>query len=146
MTAKNVRKKDSAPRNIVATAAGKSALGAGKPRATAAGKAVLSTRNESKAAAFPAKHAKVVSAAGKVYSVTFSSASKRGASTTITKSAGKVLEARTTTAPQEIVKLDLSRRKLVGKHPEVKHLPAPKSKLKLDEKTRKLLLASMVLN
>lgn len=123
-----------------------SGVGAGKTSAKALAGAVLSGRAASKGASLPAKQALAPSRAGKVYTVTLTSLSNKGSKTTVTSSPGKVFEATTTSAPGKFVTLDLSRRKLVGKHPEVKHLPAPKSKLKLDEKTRKLLLASMVLN
>ena len=81
---------------------------------------------------------------GKTYKVTLARAKGRG-QTVVISAPGKVLEANTTLKPGKIVKLNLSRSNVVGKHPEVHHLPAPKTKLKLDDETRKSLLASMVL-
>ena len=81
---------------------------------------------------------------GKTYKVTLSRAKGLG-QTVVISAPGKVLEANTTLKPGKIVKLKLSRSKVVGKHPEVHHLPAPTTKLKLDDETRKSLLASMVL-
>ena len=81
---------------------------------------------------------------GKTYKVTLARAKGRG-HTVVISAPGKVLEANTTLEPGKIVKLNLSRRNLVGKHPEVHHLPAPETTLKLDDETRKSLLASMVL-
>lgn len=80
----------------------------------------------------------------RTYKVTLARTQERG-QTVVISAPGKVVEADTTLKPGKIVKLKLSRSKLVGKHPEVHHLPAPKTKLKLDEETRKSLLASMVL-
>lgn len=81
---------------------------------------------------------------GKTYKVTLARAKGRG-QTVVISAPGKVLEASTTLETGKIVKLKLSRSKLVGKYPEVHHLPAPQTKLKLDDETRKSLLASMVL-
>ena len=81
---------------------------------------------------------------GKTYKVTLARAKGQG-QTVVISAPGKVLEANTTLKPGKIVKLNLSRSKVVGKHPEVHHLPAPITKLKLDDETRKSLLASMVL-
>ena len=81
---------------------------------------------------------------GKTYKVTLARAKGQG-QTVVISAPGKVLEANTTLKPGKIVKLNLSRSKVVGKHPEIHHLPAPTTKLKLDDETRKSLLASMVL-
>lgn len=81
---------------------------------------------------------------GKTYKVTLARAKGQG-QTVVISAPGKVLEANTTLKSGKIVKLKLSRSKVVGKHPEVHHLPAPMTKLKLDDETRKSLLASMVL-
>lgn len=81
---------------------------------------------------------------GKTYKVTLAGTKGRGR-TVVISAPGKVLEANTISKPGKIVKLNLSRSNLVGKHPEVHHLPAPRTTLKLDDETRKSLLASMVL-
>ena len=105
-----------------------------KTTVNVAGKAVLSVHKAS--ASKPPT--------GKTYKVTLARTKGQG-QTVVISAPGKVLEANTTLKPGKIVKLKLSRSKVVGKHPEVHHLPAPTTKLKLDDETRKSLLALMVL-